>query len=417
MESRRRNRIAQWAFDTRAILGRFHLWLEDVDEEWIQGGRKGGFSFAGDSLDRAFIMAAGVTALGTRLFGRWGEAAGLDKAGINRVKKDADAVSAYALSEALWYLTRNLPENHAVMVCLGEGLMPKAGETPEMGSNPLLGFGRVYARPQVARFLDRRVNRLVNDPHYHWGDFYREVEAAGITVWGAAVDTLENTSRFAKGSPTGAMTVVHLFDQPLKVAEPYEGYMGTLVLPGAVVEKAAERSILIDFLTPRPLVMGAIEAAYPGIARSNVHVWTLGGPSREHRLGTLWSEWRELGVHLVEDDWKIPQTGLGAFTESGTYAPVFRVGQFLGEEGEQHVFLCDGYAATAEAMQAASLDPILGTRTSMCVFSSKFKVSYERERHVMRLDPEAADFGAQLAAVLGMELDASQVDEYRQILR
>ncbi|HQP43603.1 MAG TPA: hypothetical protein PLV66_08010, partial [Thermoanaerobaculales bacterium] len=118
----RRNRIAQWAFDTRAILGRFHLWLEDVDEEWIQRGRKGGFSFAGDGLDRAFIMAAGVTALGTRLFGRWGEAAGLDKAGINRVKKDADAVSAYALSEALWYLTRSLPENHAVMVCLGEGL-------------------------------------------------------------------------------------------------------------------------------------------------------------------------------------------------------------------------------------------------------------------------------------------------------
>lgn len=417
MDSMRRNRIAQWAFDTRAILGRFHLWLEDVDEEWIQGGRKGGFSFAGDGLDRAFIMAAGVTALGTRLFGRWGEAAGLDKAGINRVKKDADAVSAYALSEALWYLTRSLPENHAVMVCLGEGLMPKAGETPEMGSNPLLGFGRVYARPQVARFLDRRVNRLVNDPHYHWPDFYREVEAEGITVWGAAVDTLENTSRFAKGSPTGAMTVVHLFDQPLKVAEPYEGYMGTLVLPGAVVEKAAERSILIDFLTPRPLVMGAIEAAYPGIARANVHVWTLGGPSREHRLGTLWSEWRELGVHLVEDDWMIPQTGLPAFTESGTYAPVFRVGQFVDEDGAQHVFLCDGYAATAEAMQAASLDPVLGTRTSMCVFSSKFKVSYERERHVMRLDPEAADFGPRLTEVLGIELEQRQVDEYRQILR
>ncbi len=109
-----------------------------------------------------------MTALGTRLFGRCGEAVGLDKAGINRVKKDADAVSAYALSEALWYLTRSLPENHAVMVSLGEGLMPKAGETPEMGSNPLLGFGRVYARPQVARFLDRRVHRLVNEPGYDW---------------------------------------------------------------------------------------------------------------------------------------------------------------------------------------------------------------------------------------------------------
>jgi hypothetical protein len=417
MDSMRRNRIAQWAFDTRAILGRFHLWLEDVDEEWIQGSKGDGFSFAGDSLDRAFVMAVAVTALGTKLFGRWGEAAGLDKAGFNRVKKDADAVSAYALSEAFWYLTRSLPENHAVMVCLGEGLMPKAGETPEMGSNPLLGFGRVYARPQVARFLDRRVHRLVNDPAYDWHAFYREVETAGITVWGAAVDTLENTSRFAKGSATGPMTVVHLFDQPLKVAEPYEGYMGTLVLPAIVVDKAAERSVLIDFLTPRPLVMGAIEAAYPGIARSNVHVWTLGGPSRQHRLGTLWNEWRELGAHLVEDDWVVPQTALGAFTESGTYAPSFRIGHFVDEHGEPHVFLCDGYAATAEAMQAASLDPILGTHTSMCVFSSKFKVSYERERHVMRLDPSASDFAARLGAVLGEPLDDRQVEEYRRILR
>ena len=36
MSSDRRNRIAQWAFDTRPILGRFHLWLEDVDERWIK---------------------------------------------------------------------------------------------------------------------------------------------------------------------------------------------------------------------------------------------------------------------------------------------------------------------------------------------------------------------------------------------
>ena len=27
----RKNIIAQWAFDTRPILGRFHLWLEDVE--------------------------------------------------------------------------------------------------------------------------------------------------------------------------------------------------------------------------------------------------------------------------------------------------------------------------------------------------------------------------------------------------
>jgi hypothetical protein len=417
MSSKRRNRIAQWVYDTRAILGRFHLWLEDVDETWIHGGTEEDLSFAGSSLERSFITATAVTALGTRLFGRYAEGRDLDKTGINRVKKDADAVSAYALSEGLWYLTRNLPENHAVMVSLGEGLMPKAGETPEMGSNPLLGFGRVYARPQVARFMDRHVHRLVNQPGYDWPEFWHDIRSAGITVWGAAVDTLENTSRFAKGSETGPMTVLHLFDQPLKVARPYEGYMGTLVLPKEVVHKAAERSVLIDFLTPRPLVMGAIEAAYPGIARDNVHVWTLGGESRVHRLGQLWDEWRELGVHLVEDDWPMPGTDMGVFTESGTYAPVFRVGPYTDDDGNRHLFICDGYAATAEAMQASSLDPILDLNTSMCVFSSQFKVSYEREQHVMRLDPAADDFEDRLAQTLGGAIGPDEVEQYQANIR
>jgi hypothetical protein len=417
MEMQRRNRIAQWAYDTRAILGRLHLWLEDVDERWIQGSADDTPSFVGSSLERAFIVAAGVTALGTRLFGRYGEGREGDKSTINRVKKDADAVSAYALSEALWYLTRSLPENHAVMVCLGEGLMPKAGETPEMGSNPLLGFGRVYARPQVARFLDRRIGRLVNDPDYEWPEFWRELETAGITVWGAAVDTLENTSRFAKGSATGPMTVVHLFNQPLKVARPYEGYMGTLVLPAEVVEKAAERSILINYATPRPLVMKAILETYPGLPPENVHVWTLGGPSRMGRIGNLWQQWRDLGAHLVEDGWTIPQSGIRAFTESGTYAPVFRVGTYEDDSGAQHLFVCDGYAATAEAMQAASLDPILGLSTSMSLFSSKFTVPYDREQHIMRLDPEADDFAARLTNILREGLSPAEVEEYRGILR
>jgi len=134
----RRNRIAQWAFDTRPILGRFHLWLEDVKVEWVRGDEKQSInqsiSFVDEHMERLFIMTAAVTALGTRLFGRYGEGKGTDKKELNQVKKDADAISAYAMSESLWYLSRSLPENHAIMVCLGEGLMPKAGETPEMGS-------------------------------------------------------------------------------------------------------------------------------------------------------------------------------------------------------------------------------------------------------------------------------------------
>ncbi len=417
MEMQRKNRVAQWVYDTRSILGRFHLWLEDVEEQWEREEPSAGHAFVGPSLERAFIMSVAVTSLGTRLFGRYGEGRGLDKAGINRIKKDADAISAYALSEALWYLTRALPENHAVMISLGEGLMPKAGETPEMGSNPLLGFGRVYARPQVARFVDHRVHRLINDPGYEWNDFWREIQTAGITVWGGAVDTLENTSRFAKGEPTGPLCVLHLFDQPLRVARPYEGYIGALTLPGAVVRQAAERSVLIDYLTPRKLVLDAIQATYPGITPERVHVWTLGGPSRTNRIGTLWQTWRELGVHLIEDGWTIPDTGMQAFTESGTYAPTYHVGPFTAPDGTQHLFVCDGYAASAEAMQAASLDPVLGNRTSMCLFSSKFTIPYDRERFIMQLDPESDGFSTMLAGILEREPSREEIEAYRTIIR
>jgi hypothetical protein len=412
----RRNRVAQWAYDTRGVLGRFHLWLDDVEETWHGDRQETDHAFVGESLERAFIIANAVTALGTRLFGRYAEGKGQDKATVNRVKKDADAVSAYALSEALWYLTRNLPENHAVMVSLGEGLMPKAGETPEMGSNPQLGFGRVYARPQVAHFLDSHVHRMLNEEGYEWPEFWHDMQTAGITVWGAALDTLENTSRFAKGAPTGALAVFHLFDQPLKVARPYEGYMGNLVLPREVVDQAAERSILIDFLTPRRLVMEAILATYPGIKAENVHVWTLGGPSREHRIGKLWEEWRSMGAHVLEDGWIIPSTGIPAFTESGTYAPVYLVGP-SESDGEQHLFICDGYSASAEAMQGASLDPILDTFTSMCLFSSRFKIAYDREQFIMRLNPEAEDYAEKLAEIAGQDVEPAIVELYRQNLR
>ena len=416
MDMERRNRVAQWVFDTKSILNRFHLWLEDVDERGVRGEPVRTLSFTGQSLEKGFIVSTAVTALGTRLFGRYGEGKGGDKQKINEVKKDADAMSAYALSEALWYLTRALPENHAVMISLGEGLMPKAGETPEMGSNPLLGFGRVYARPEVAHFVDRRVHRLINDPGYEWREFWNEVQAAGITIWGAAVDTLENTSRFAKGAETGPLAVLHLFDQPLTVARPYEGYMGTLVLPEEVVQQAAERSILIDYLTPRHLVLEAIQAAYPGVSPERVHVWTLAGPSREGRIGKLWQTWRELGVHLVEAGWPVPGTGLGAFTESGTYAPSYRVGAFTDDDGHRNVFIVDGYAASAEAMQAASLDPVLGLKTSMCLFSSKFKVSYDRERYIMLLDPTSKDFVSRLSEILEHPVTEEEAAEYRAIL-
>ena len=416
----RKNRVAQWAFDTKALLGRFHIWLDDVEVAFVRGQSQREFtshlSFLSGAIERQFAMTGALTALGTRLFGRFGEGASLDKAGINQVKKDADAISAYVMSECLWYLTRQLPENHAVMVSLGEGLMPKAGETPEMGSNPQLGFGRVYARPEVAKWLDQRVVRLLNDPSFRWAEFYKEIRAAGITIWGAAIDTLENTSRFAKGDPTGPMTVLHVFDQPLRISKPYEGYMGSLLLPKEVVARAEEDSILIDYRTPRALVWETIRKTYPGIEPRNVHVWTLRGKSRAERIGGLWKEWEALGAHIIDDGWLLPK-GMAAFTESGTYAPTYGVGAWKDGAGETHLFLCDGYAASAEAMQAASLAPLLGLRAFLSIFTSSFKLPHDREHAIMRLDPEAPDFAGRLADVLDRTADEKTVDKHRAMIR
>ncbi len=414
-----KNRIAQWAFDTSPILGRFHLWLEDVRIEWIKKPSDvdmyDSISFVDGGMERRLIMTAAVTALGTQLFGRYGEGRGLDKRGINQVKKDADAVSAYAMSESLWYLSRSLPENHAIMVCLGEGLMPKGGETPDMGSNPMLGFGRIYARPQVANFLDELVQRMINVRGYSWKKFYKDVSDAGITIWGTAIDTLENTSRFAKGESTGPLTVLHMFDQPLCLTRPYEGYVGNLLLPGAVVRRASELSVLINFFTPRAKILEAIQNTYPDIKPGNVHVWTLRGPTREPRIGTLWAEWDALGVHRVEDGWKL-NTGQAVFTDSGTYAPTFQVGTWEDDQGETHLFLVDGYAASAEAMQAASLCPVLDIDVSLSIFSSRFKMSYEREAQFMHLNPKSPDFGSRLSKILGEEADEATISRYQALI-
>jgi hypothetical protein len=418
-EAAKRNSIAQWAFDTRPVLLRFHLWLEDVEIERgpDQEEPLTAFGFTPRGIARCLAATSAATALGTRLFGGFGQGAGQDKTAYNQVKKSADAISAYVMSEGLWHLTRTLPENHAIMVCLGEGLMPKAGETPEMGANPLLGFGRVYARPEVARQVDRAVRRLLNDPNHSFADFYDRLHQRGITLWGAAVDTLENTSRFAEGKSTGPMAVFHLFDSPLTMARPYESYMGCLTVPRKVARAADRASVLLDYRTPRKQVMEAIEAAYPGIRRENVHVWTLRGKSRVARLGKLWEEWRELGAHLVEDGWKTP-SGLAVFTDSGTYAPTFLVGSWKDAAGAIHCFICDGYAATAEAMQAASLSQVLDVDCTMAVFSPTFELPCHQEGRLMQLDPATPDFAQRLGALFGGRiLEAGQVESYAEAIR
>lgn len=393
----KRDLIAQWAFDTSPVLLRFHLWLDDVEVDRAQEGPVSAKSFAPRSIARCLAVTSAATALGTQLFGQFGEGLGKDKQTYNQVKKAADAISAYAISEGLWHLTRRLPENHAIMVCLGEGLMPKGGETPEMGANPLLGFGRVYARPEVAHTVDAAVHRLLNVPGETFDSFYQELRHRDITVWGAAIDTLENTSRFAEGRPTGPMSVIHLFDSPLTVTRPYEAYFGCLTVPGDVARTAESRSVVLDWLTPRRTLVELIEAAYPGIRRPHIHVWTLRGKTRAPRIGNLWKEWEELGVHLVDDGWLAP-TGIPVFTDSGTYAPTFLVKSWT-EAGETHVLIGDGYAATAEAVQAASLSRVLDVDVSMAVLSPTFRLPHADEYRLMKLDPDAPDFADRVRAV------------------
>src|SRR5438132_8516705 len=112
------NLVAQWAFDTRPVLLRFHLWLEDVEVERAQPGPVSAHTFTPRGIARCLAMTSAATALGTRLYGDFGGGAGKDKSAYNQVKKAADAISAYVMSEGLWSLTRTLPENHAIMVSL-----------------------------------------------------------------------------------------------------------------------------------------------------------------------------------------------------------------------------------------------------------------------------------------------------------
>ncbi|HNX49035.1 MAG TPA: hypothetical protein PKL08_02630, partial [Thermoanaerobaculaceae bacterium] len=63
MTMERTNLIAQWAFNTSPILGRFHLWLEDVEERWTRQDDDEEFSFVGSAMEDALIMTTAVTAL------------------------------------------------------------------------------------------------------------------------------------------------------------------------------------------------------------------------------------------------------------------------------------------------------------------------------------------------------------------
>jgi hypothetical protein len=188
-------------------------------------------------------------------------------------------------------------------------------------------------------------------------------------------------------------------------------------VPRAVARKAQETAVLLDYRTPRAKVMEVIRATFPGIRPDHVHVWTLRGKSRQKRLGKLWEEWTATGAHLVDDGWKAP-SGIEVFTDSGTYAPTFLVGSWKDAAGAPHVFLCDGYAASAEAMQASSLDEVLEVASSMAIFSPTFDLPCDQEARLMQLDPDAADFADRVRAIaVGREIRAEDVAGYADAIR
>ena len=74
-----------------------------------------------------------------------------------------------------------------------------------------------------------------------------------------------------------------------------------------------------------------------------------------------------------------------------------------------HVFLCDGYAATAEAMQAASLSEVLEVDSTMSVLSPTFELPHDEEYALMRSAPDAT-FGSNVK-------DPRLVEHYRESVK
>lgn len=410
---------ASWSRAAQRLLQRSRMELVGVDIERVpndgEDEPREGVSFLPLDEERALAVAVGLAAVGADLFGGRGDAAGAEKDVVNRVKKRADETASYALGEGLFMASRSYTDDTALMISLGEGTMVKGGETEAMGSNPTLGFGRSYCPPATGHALAPLVDRLLNDADYAFDGFQRDVDARGIRLRSAAVDPLEGTSRFAKGERTGPMVVLHVFDQPMKVVAPFESYVATLAIPAAVAEAAAAGGTEIGFETPRDKIVEAIEKAYPGTCPGDIAVWTLGGASRAKRIDGLWQEWRDAGARLVEDGEMLP-SGMAAFTDSGTYAPTFRVGQWYDDEGASHVFVVDGYAASAEALQAATLAPALGLHFSMAPLTPTFANPIRIEHAIMQLDPDSPTFEEDLAAAVGRAIPSDETAACRDAI-
>ena len=419
----KRNLIAQWAFDTRPVLLRFHLWLEDVEVERAQAEPVSAYTFTPRGIARCLAMTSAATALGTRLFGDFGAGAGKDKVdaqpgeeGRRRHQRLRDERGALA------------PHPHAAREPRDHGL-PRRGPDAQGGRDA--GDGRQPAcsasaastrGPSWPATVDRRVRRLLNEPGHTFEQFYEWLQGRGITLWGAAVDTLENTSRFAEGQAHRARwRCFHLFDSPLRLARPYESYMGCLTVPARVAEAAEQASVLLDYRTPRKQVAEAIEAAYPGIRRENIHVWTLRGKSRVHAAGPAVGGVGEGSASTSSRTAGRRPPASPVFTDSGTYAPTFLVGSWKDDAEATHVFLVrrlrgDRRGDAGGQPLRRARRPRARWRCSRPSFDAARATS---RRRLMQLDPAAPDFAASGSATLigGRDVEAGTVRDYAEAIR
>ena len=346
-------------------------------------------------------VVAAVAALNTVMFGGWGRAEGsADKQFITMVKELLDGAATHAIHESLYFMSNMFPDNFVYFIQQGEGSAEKAGS--EAGA-PALTFGAFYANPKTSQQIEPIIlnyykdkgnrDKTVRDSAF--SGMMNRMSALGVDFNSIVLDTLENTSRAAKGQ-TGAMSVIHFIGGPLAVEEDYEGYGATVT----VDKKVANRIPDLSPQTPLKVIVEAIQAEYPGIKTENIEIYTLEGASRVLRLGSQWNEQADLAIGRLKEGDIGPYNGLEVFTSSGTYAPNFMVGLYIAKDGEIHYLINAGYAAQAESLQGLYAAVSSGRESIMQSLLKEFPLPMEMELEILKLDPKDENFSEKLDAII-----------------
>lgn len=372
--------------------------------------------------------AAAITALNTFLFGGYGSAKGIsDKKAVEEIKQALDGVASNTLGKLLYFLTNNHltirdKKDIVYMVFQGEGAAEKAGSA---AGSPNLAHGRLYGNPGSIKITERYINEYLADLKNEstetrknaFDKLMKNLKDADVQVISLVIDTLENTSRSAKGEKTGPMTVVHFINGPLIVRRPYESYGLTLTIGDDIAKYFGTK---LDLDTPPADIVAAIEQEYPNIKRKNIIIYSLGdkkdSKDRLKRLGDRWVDWDDLGVKRVVDGDK---SGLFSdkfppFIESGSYAPNYLVGHHI-VNGEEYYFINDGYAAQAEAVQGLVASYANGKVGIMRNILPKFFLPFYVELEISKLDPEEENFERELMLIFNKYLKKYSQEKYQAL--